>query len=429
MAVTGEATSWGEYLKYIQTPLENLMSEHADIQNKIPFDVARAEGRKLLQPVLLRGPKGITHAHTGTVKRTAYTLNPPRSSVVQELEIDGKEYTLQEDIAAGMLQSAVGGNTSDRPVVDQILLAMKTQWQFDLEMELLHGQDATGGIGVVETVTDGANNETDLVITQESWSPALWAEMENALVDIYDDDGDPLRNTALSAYVAAVDPATRTVTIAGTEAELDNVAIGDVIMPAGWYGATIAAATVNCFAGLKAIASHVSGSFLGIDASAYNKWLGNVSDLNGTKATMAAVLKARRLASARGAKGDMEVLINEFAWEDVNNDTAALRVFADDTKSGISLGTKEIEFYSSGGVIKLVPHSLLKCGQIIGYMPKHFKRIGTHEGRMVWPKDDPMHLEDSKAVRFRADWCQGLLPKRGPASCFYIEGVAPESAP
>ncbi len=428
MAVTGATTSWGEYLKYIQGSLENLMTEHAQIQRAIPFDEAKAEGRKFIYPVVVRGPHGTTHAQTGVAKRTAYDLNPPISSIAQEVEIDGKEFTLQEDIAAGMIAAAAGGAKSDGTIVDQTLALMRTMSQFYLELELLHGGRPAVGIGVVESVADvSASNICSVVITKATWAAGIWAEMEGALVDVYDDDGDPLRNTALSCAVSLVDPSTRTITLTGTEAELDNIAIGDVIMPSGWYGATAVAGTANTFKGLMAIASHTSGDLLGINASTYTKWIGNTFAVGSAKLTMEKLLAARRNASARGAKGDINVLLSEYTWDDLNNDLSALRQFASDTKSEMALGTQNIKFYSSGGILTLEPHPMCMSGELAGYMPKRFKRIGTHDPKMEWPKDLEMHLENKKAMRFRESWCQGLLPIRGPASCFYASGIVNQS--
>lgn len=430
MAVTGEATSWGEYLKIVQGGLESLMTEYTEEDLEIPFDEAKSEGRYFIAPVELRGPQGTTHAQLGTAKRTAYTLNPPRSGVVQEVKVEGKEYTLQEDIAQGMLDAARGGDKSDGTIVERTLAAMRRKSRFDLVLELIHGGRPAVGLGVVESVADvSASDICSVVITKATWAAGIWAEMENALVDVYDDDGDPRRNTALTCVVSHIDPATRTLTLTGTEAELDNITAGDVIFPAGWYGATAAAGTANTFKGLFAIAGHTSGSLFDIDASTYSKWIGNTYSAGSAKMTMLKLLAARRNASSRGAKGDMRVLCSEWTWDDFNNDLSALRLFAEDTKSEMALGSGRIRFYSSNGVLTLAPHSMVMGGELMGYIPKNFRRLGTHGPRMDWDEANKMFLENAKAVRFRESWGHALYGKRGPADCFHVTGIVNQTQP
>ena len=427
MAATGAATSWGEYLKIIQGPLENLMTEHADLQKEIEFEAADAEGRDLRYPMLVRAPHGVTHAYTGTAKRTDYNLNPPVSSRVQEIQIDGKEFTLTEDIATGMIHAAKGGNKSDGRIVDQTLAAMRRSSQFYLELETINGGRPLTGIGVVESVTDGGAGVCTIVITKATWAAGIWDELEGAPVDLYDDDGDPLRNTALSCTVTNVAPATRTISLAGTEAELDTITAGDVVMPAGWYGATAAAGTANTFKGLMGIASHTSGDFMGIDASAYGKLVGNVTDIGSAKFSILKALITRIRASSRGAKGDMTLLCSDWTFIDVMNEASALRRYVESTKTKMEVGTKGIEFIVGGGVMTLRPHPLVMAGEVCGYVPKNVKYIGTHTPKMEWPSSEEKHLEDKKAVRFREGYGLGLLSRRGPANHFYASGIVNES--
>jgi hypothetical protein len=427
VAATGAATSWGEFLRIIQGPLENLMTEHADLQKEFEFEEADAEGDSLTYPMLVRAPHGVTHAHTGTAKRTDYNLNPPVSSRVQKLQIDGKEFTLTEDIATGLIHAAKGGKTSDGRIVDQTLAAMRRSSQYYLELETINGGRPAVGIGVVESVTDGGSGTHSVVITKASWAAGIWDELEGAPVDVYDDDGDPLRTTALSCTVQSVAPDTRTVVLAGTEAELDTIVAGDVIMPAGWYGATAVAGTTNTFKGLMGIASHTSGDFMGIDASTYGKLVGNVTSIGSAKFSILKALITRIRASSRGAKGDMTLLCSDWTFIDVMNEASALRRYVESTKAKMEIGTKGIEFIVGGGVMTLRPHPMVMAGEVCGFVPKNVKYVGTHKPRMEWPSGEEKHLEDKKAVRFREGYGLGLLSRRGPANHFYASGIVNES--
>ncbi len=423
MAVTD--TTFEGYLKNVEGKLESALAPFAKVQRDIPFDSAKAIGKQFVYPVLLRQSHGVTFAQLGTAKRTAYTLNDPVTAETQEVTVDGAEFNLQEDIAYGMIAAARNGEIAFGNVVDQILLGMRTTAQFYLEMMLLYGRQ---NIGEVESHSDTTGTAQSVVISQATWSPGLWAMMEGAYIDVYDDDGDPKRNAAGTILVTAVDPDTRTVYFTGSdETEIDTIVAGDIIVPRGWYGTTAVAAAANNFIGLRKIASHTSGALFGPDADSYGLWKSNTLALSSTKLTLAKIQTCRTKMAVRGATDDVDVLLNDYSWADINNDLSALRMFADNTKSEMTQGTDKIKFYSNGATLSLVPHPMIKAGEAILYTPSKIKRIGESDLKSQWDKDAAMHLESKAGVRFRNFWSQAIVPLEGPSRCGLITGIVPES--
>lgn len=426
MAVT--PTTFEGYLKYIEGALQDTLPNFAVLQRDFPFDSAKRVGRKFIYPVVLRGPQGFTYARTGTASKTAYTLNDPITAETQEVELEGSEMTLQEDIAIGMLKAAQNPDASFAPIVPKTLQLMREASQFRLELELLYGRYSYG-IGAVESVADvSASDICTVVISKATWAGGIWARMENANVDVYDDDGDPKRNTSGTVTVAAVEPATRTLTLTGTEAELDTIAAGDFLVPRGWAGATYVAAgtSANCFHGLAATLGHISGSLHGVDASTYSMWKGNRASAGSAKATLKKLLDVDGYAAARGATEDMNSYLNNFVWNDIANDAMLLRQLGPESRRDVELGTDRITFIANGRKLSLVPHPMVMAGHVLSCTPSAFKRVGESDLVSLWDASDMMHLESKNAVRFRNFSSQCLVPLEGPSRGHELYDVVPE---
>ena len=424
MAVT--PTTFEGYLKYIEGALQDTLPNFAVLQRAFPFDTAKRVGRKFIYPVVLRGPQGFTYARTGTASKTAYTLNDPVTAETQEAELEGSEMTLQEDIAIGMLKAAQNPDASYAPIVPKTLQLMREACQFRLELELLYGRYSYG-IGAVESVVDGGAGTCTVVISRATWAGGIWARMENAYIDVYDDDGDPIRNAA-TIQVTGVDPATRTLTLTGTEAELDTIVAGDIIVPRGWAGATYVAAgtSSNCFHGLAKTLGHTSGDLHSIDASSYSMWKGNRASAGSAKATLKKLLDVDGYAAARGATEDMESYLNNFVWNDIANDAMLLRQLGQESRREVELGTDKITFIANGRKLSLVPHPMVMSGHILSCTPSAFKRVGESDLVSLWDAQDMMHLESKNAVRFRNFSSQCLVPLEGPSRGHELYDVVPE---
>ena len=272
--------------------------------------------------------------------------------------------------------------------------------------------------------TNDSGTTQSFRITAATWAPGIYTDLEGALLDIYDDDGDPKRNAAGDVELIGVDFDERVITVTGTEAELDTVAAGDIIMPFEWYGATIDADLENCFPGLVKVLSHESGVLSAVDADDFSKWRGNVTDIAG-KATWSKLLGAYRKCRGRGIREDMLVWTSEASWQDIMNELSAAKVFRDETRSEMRIGTNNIAFDVGGVTLTIESHPFVMRGEILGFAPKHYARIGTHDPKME--DDGEMLMEGKKARLYRESWGQVLLPKRGPSYGFYVTGVVPES--
>jgi hypothetical protein len=127
-----------------------------------------------------------------------------------------------------------------------------------------------------------------------------------------------------------------------------------------------------------------------------------------------------------GLMEEVNVYVNTYSWTDLNNDTAALRRFAESTKQSVDLGTQKITFYGANGVMKLVPHPMVKAGEAFALPVKRAKRIGSSDVTFQLP-DMPQgqffrHLADSAGIELRNYFDQALIITT-PAKCVKFTGI------
>ncbi len=424
--------SFEGYLKNVEGELEKSVPSFAELQKRHPFLSAKKLGKKYVFPVMLRREHGVTFGYAGNVRGKIYTLNDPVSAETQEAEVDGAEITVQGDISYGLLASAQeAGEGSYGDIFDDIVFGLREAAQFQLETMMLHGKRH---IGIIGTTPDQSGTAHSYTITAATWAAGLWIGMENAYIDVYDTTGATKRNATTTIQVTGVDPDTRTIYVTGTEAEMDTIVATDIVVPRGWFGATTS--TVNCFSGLIPIATN-TGTLFGIDASVatgYNLWRGNTKALGSVKLTMAAILQAHAKTAVRGNRRKNAIcMVNEFAWIDVMNDTAALRQFVQETKSEMAMGTHSLKFHSvNGATLELVPHSLMFAGEALLYCPETVKRIGATDITMRFKNAKGQaeafyqELETKNGVRMRAFAEQAIINTM-PATMCHITGIVPES--
>jgi hypothetical protein len=411
------------YFKYTEGTLENALPEFATLQRDIPFQAGKRSGRKYIFPVNLRRPHGVTWAGTGTARGSLYTLEEPVSGAMQEAEVEGTEFVIQDDISYGALSSAQeAGEMAFGEAMDTVTENLVSSMRFYLEMSMLYGGGSIGTIAG-RTVDGGAVQSFQL--TQASWAPGLWANMENAYVDVYDDDFNPLRTTS-DTQVTEIDSDNCVIELTGTEGQLDTIVANDVIVPRGAY--------TNWFYGLDAMITNTS-TMHSIDAAAFHLWRGNTSSASSAKLTLSRVLAGVTKGVVRGGAEELDVALGIYSWDDLLNDTQALKRFAESTKSEVEMGSKKITFYGSNGAnINLNPHSMVKAGEALIYPRKRVKRIGSSDATLKIPGvKGQQHafyqeLETKNGIRLRGYWDQALVITH-PARCTKITSIVPQSMP
>lgn len=393
--------------------IEKLQPSFNILSKDIPFNAAERLGKDFRFPVRLRRSQGITFAG-GSSTGTAFALNAAVSGLTKEATVTATEFVLRENIAYKTISSAGSSVEAFGSAFDEIVADMTTSAAFSREATILYGGTSLGAI----TGTPGQPSATTAtcVISAASWAPGLWAQMEGALVDVYDATLATLRNDSgagVSYEVTAVDSSTRTLTLTGEATDIDALANTDVIVPHGANG--------NWFSGLDAILTN-TGTMFGIAGGTYNAWLSSTYAVGSAAVTMAKLTGAAARAVTRSGMRDLTAYVSTYSWTDMNNDHAALRRFTNSTKGGLDLGASgtadgAITYWGPNGKITIKPHPMVKAGEAFLIDPSCFSRIGSTDttfdlGVNGQQPNFFQELPDNSGVQLRCYWDQGIYCRK-----------------
>lgn len=411
---TSQLDGW--FKRVFADKLSQAIPDFSILKNDIPFKRQEKTGETYNVPVMLGRSHGITW-NGGATAGNAFTLNSAISMVTKNAQVSGSELVLRETVSYGAIsRSGTGNDESYGPVMDEVPVAMADAANFYLEMALLYGGTSIGAI-----LSGGAGPATSftLVLTEASWAAGLWAQMENAQIDVYDSTLATRRNETLGVrvglVVSSVSADSRTVTLTADSAI--TISNGDVFVPIGANG--------SWFSGIDKILTN-TGSLFGISASTYNLWKSSTYSAGSAPLTMSKVQSAVSNAVVRGLMEEVNVYLSTYTWTDLNNDLAALRRFADSTKSEADIGTQKITFYGANGKLNLKAHPMVKAGEAFIIPTKRFQRVGSSDVSFRLP-GMPLdnffrQLESQAGVELRCYFDQAIIGLT-PARCVKITGI------
>ncbi len=450
MASTVTTTQLDGFFKRVYgDDLEALVPEFAIVAKKIPFQKADKIGDSFRFPVKLTRSQGYTWNGAAGGVGNAFTLNTPISLVTREASVTGSEFVLRERLSYGVVSRSGGKEESFGPALDEVVLDMTESAAFQREMALLYGGSSTGIGAFVNAGYAGASPTTAVItLNADSWAGGLWAQMEGAEVDIYEDTAGvgvatALVNTNGPVTISAVDPDTRTVSITALAADIlliaGAVAAAECFFyPRGAYGLVGPGADPtagNWFNGLDAIISN-QGTLFNINAGTYSLWRGNVYD---NAAGGAGPLTANNLqaamsrATVRGLMEDVTVLVSTYTWTDLMNTLGSNRRFNDNFgNKEMPSGSNSIKFYGLNGAMEIVPHPMVKAGDAFVVPMNRCLRIGSTDITFRLPDAGPdrfvRQLTDQAGFEIRNYFDQGLIITH-PARCVKIKNITPTSGP
>ena len=200
----------------------------------------------------------------------------------------------------------------------------------------------------------------------------------------------------------------------GNGTDVGNLAAGDIIVFYQAGAPATAIASSSTFVGVDAIVTN-TGSLFNISAATYNLWKGNTYSLpTAAPLTMSALHGASTRVVVRGGYGDITFLMSPYAWQDICDDQAALRRYADTNKKEFVNGATELTFYgTNGGKMVLRPHPMVKAGDCFGLMTDEWcarasrtsPTASRHRERGLLPRDsrqervrDPQLLEPVRVL-------------------------------
>lgn len=379
------ATLPGLFKQVYAKQVKDLIPQFAIIQKRIPFSKAQLLGDKFHLPVVLSDEHGFTYGgNTGA----NYTLNAGIAMQTQDAQVASSELTLQSGISYGTVSRAQQkGDTAVEGTVRLLIERMKASAAKRVEIELLYGA-STSGLGVLASGT-GSSTTRVYTISTATFGAGIWAGMENAQLDVYNNTGTTgvQLNTNAAVVITAVDVVNKKISVSGNSTDLTAIdaQLGSTVGTSAtfyFYGAY-----GNEMSGLDVITTN-TGTLFNISATTYNLWAANQYDCGSAQLTMSKILSGLAVAVQRGLMEDIQVLLNPDSFANLVSDLSAQRRYDGSWKKAKGeSGFETITFFGQSGMIELIPHAMVKSGEAFAVVLDAIQRVGSTDidfrGQMI----------------------------------------------
>lgn len=347
---------------------------------------------------------GLEHGVTFAAStEDAIALAPAVAGAIENATVQGNALVLRSVLGYKAASTSIGSPQAFEQATKFLVGNMLRSITKKLEIELLYGQV---GYGVVDSVSSNT-----LVIKAAEWAPGIWAGAEKMPINIRTAAGV----TRGDAVITKVDFATRSITVDSMPA---SVADTDVIYHKGAYGKE--------FVGIHKMLT-TSGTLFGIDNTEYALFKGNEYDAGNNELTFEKVQEAVEKAVEKGLEEAVVLLVNPKAWTGLMKDQSALRMFDSSySSSKATNGSKEIEFFSQNGVIKVIPSLYVKQGYAYVLCLEDMVRIGSSEVTFKRPgKGDEFFMDAPDLMGYELrSYCDMALFCPTPAKNVLIKNIA-----
>jgi hypothetical protein len=374
MSAVSTPTFLNGMYKYIFGTKQIPFPDYTKLLNDIPMYKAKMLGRNFIFPVQVADEQGITANSDGT----AYTLNASQSFETNEATVQGTEISVVGQIS----NKAITAGRTDQQSFGNVL-ALKIERLMESHAKYAEYQMLYGGSGARATAyTAGTATTGTITIPAASWSPAFWNGSKAMRIQFYANDDSTLISSGADSIfsVSSVNFATQQIGVTGTATGITALA-----------GATYTGGGLFIYRngvkgkemrGLNLIATTSTGTQFGIDSGANEVWRANnittTGALNFTK-----ILEATEQAASRGALGRrMKAYLPIKQWNTLSADAASLRRLDSSYKkdkfgNGFDLGG--LQFETAVGTLAMVPHPMVRNGDVFIIDPNVIKRVGSQE--------------------------------------------------
>jgi hypothetical protein len=372
-AVSTQSFLNGMY-KYIFGTKQIPFPDYTKLLQDIPFYSAKMVGRNFIFPVQVGDEQGITANNDGT----AYALNAARSFETQEATVQGTEISLVGQIANKAITSGRTDQQSFGNVLAQKIERMMESHAKYAEYQMLYGNSGARATAY----TAGTATTGTVTLSAATWSPAFWNGSRGMTLQFYANDDTTLISSGADSVftVSGVNFTTNQVSLTGTATGITALA-----------GATYTGGGLFIYRngvkgkemrGLNLISTATTGTQFGIDTGVYEVWRANNVTTSGAL-NFQKILDALEPAASRGTLGrKMKAYVPIKQYNTLAADAASLRrqdqsYKKDKFQNGYTLDG--VEFYTGAGALEIVPHPMVRNGDIFIIDPKVIKRVGSQE--------------------------------------------------
>ena len=397
MAVTNDTTQLTGLLKNVYAKgIVDAYSFAAPLASRlIKFDQQAAGlGNTYNQPVDLQLENSFTSSAADTVPTfLAINAGKMENATATGCQLYGRSAVSYEAMARSKYPTQKAFETAVKRVTKRLSMSHLKR----LEMQLICGRR---GIAVVESSTNSTVTSTT-IITAESWSAARFAGMVGATLSAQRAN----RSTAIfpttvagTASLTAVATSTRTLTIVGLAADMDDLSTANgvgAILYLESNGTITQFGNTTEIAGLEAWCN-MSGTWSNIATGTYDLWNPNVYSTSTGVISFGKIVEAAEMTAPYGAVKKLVALCSVKAFSVLNTDLAALRQYDSSYKTSKGeLGVEGIEFKCSVGTIEILPHPMCSDGICIIFAPDEVLRTGACDIEFVERNGEKLVLESA----------------------------------
>ena len=342
-------------------------------------------GKTYQQPVEMVLPQGMTYAAPNS---GPFDIEDMQPGSMETAEVNASQFLFADAISyeeeAKAKQKGDGAYTA---AVGRVVERAMKAFTKRVNLSFMYGGTQ---VGVIESRGSTTGPDSDglysraLVIYAKDWASGIWLGMKRAKVDVRTTSGSvgalyaaSTKRNASVLKVANVSVVNRTITVIGTQADCNAIAVDDCLVFAGAYGKEPM--------GLDRITTN-SGVLFGIDAADYEEqWAGNVYDVGGRELTLRRLYEGQNGPVAKGLEDvDVAMLLNPLTFANLlANETALKRYY--DAQSEAKNGFKSLKFQGQHGIIEFLPDINVKQGEAFCGPMDTMKKLGAQDITMQAP--------------------------------------------
>lgn len=413
--------------KKIYGRLNNAIPEMDVVLDLFPWNQGHLVGDRFEELVVLANENGISAL--GSTGASA-TLRTPSAMTTQPAYVTPSEYYARPQITYA---TAARANAKGPKAFAKAITLVANNGRESLARRVgiacLYGQ-ATEGVGQVAAagITDVSATTQWWNFADAQWAPGIWAGSEGAELQAYGGSGGTtLAESGGSSLftVTKVDFAGKRILVTATSGlitahETDNDSYAFNVV---FYGSR-----TNDFVGAQVVFGNATSTVFGISADTYGNWSGNAYSVGSVNLTLDHILDGMSRVQARGAPGDLKLLVSHATFAKLNLEQSALRQYDSSFGAKGKTGFKGLEFANGQGNVEILASRFVKGGD--GFMfPSSgvCERLGSEESEWALPgstTEDPWNpIADTNAAEMRIRADQAFFC-RMPSHCLYYSGIS-----
>jgi hypothetical protein len=328
------------------------------IARMFPLKDKSGVGKQIVVPVVVSEAQGLTF---GGEDSTGYAINTSVSVETVQAIVKTDSFVMEGLIAQDMIDRMQKDSQTVKTEFAVMTKSLTDQAAFAREISLLHG---TAGVGNILARTNDSHTTQTFSISARTWSPALISRLVKGKVDIY--NGASKVTATTSPVLSAFSIANHTITLVGTEADLDNVAAGYTLYPEGGYGKMMQGLSYVC--GSTALTIH------GLLQSTYPTWQSQTVSAGASKLNYDLVGDAVVALRNRGAFGNLTLIVDPIGGKNLKTELVKLST---SKTSSARFDNKTSILGFDAQDIEIVEHIFAKPGEALLFDVETIQREGV----------------------------------------------------